>query len=162
FQLRKALGDPSYIVTVPGRGYRFASRVRPVAVTESKDSVVEGQPHAQAATEDEKSVTRTPASASKLRRTMLAASVAAILIISVAVVILQLQPSPKVVRVRQITHSGRVAPYGRVLSDGARLYFTERRGGAQTLSQVPVAGGEPASISTTVPSLTVYDIDPDR
>jgi Tol biopolymer transport system component len=65
-------------------------------------------------------------------------------------------------RVRQITHSGRVAPYGKVLSDGARLYFTERRGGAQTLAQVPVAGGESASISTTVPSLTVYDIDPDR
>jgi DNA-binding winged helix-turn-helix (wHTH) protein len=35
FQLRKALGDRpqdhTYIVTVPGRGYRFAEQVRPVA-----------------------------------------------------------------------------------------------------------------------------------
>jgi len=163
FQLRKALGDPSYIATVPGRGYRFASRVRPVSVTENEDAVVEAQPHAQAGFEEEKGLTRIPASASKLRRAILAASaVAAAIVVALAVVIVQLQPSPKVVRVRQITHSGRVAPYGRVLSDGARLYFTERRGGAQTLAQVAVAGGEPAPISTTVPSLTVYDIDPDR
>ena len=30
FQIRKALGDRAYIVTVPGRGYRFAENVRAV------------------------------------------------------------------------------------------------------------------------------------
>src|SRR5215467_8286557 len=38
FQLRKALGEqgqtPSYIVTVPGRGYRFNQSVRAVPVEE--------------------------------------------------------------------------------------------------------------------------------
>jgi DNA-binding winged helix-turn-helix (wHTH) protein/Tol biopolymer transport system component len=163
FQLRKALGDPSYIVTVPGRGYRFASRVRPVSVTENENDVVETQPRAQVAIQQgEKLAHPTAASGSRLRRTILAASVVAAVIVVAVGVTVQLLPSPKVLRVRQITHSGRVAPYGKVLSDGARLYFTERRGGAQTLAQVPVAGGESASISTTVPSLTVYDIDPDR
>ena len=37
FQLRKALGeraqDSAYIVTVPGRGYRFAQKVRSIPVT---------------------------------------------------------------------------------------------------------------------------------
>jgi DNA-binding winged helix-turn-helix (wHTH) protein/tetratricopeptide (TPR) repeat protein len=41
FQLRKALGerpqDHSYIITVPGRGYRFAQKVRTVAEEEEKE-----------------------------------------------------------------------------------------------------------------------------
>jgi DNA-binding winged helix-turn-helix (wHTH) protein/Tol biopolymer transport system component len=163
FQLRKALGDPSYIVTVPGRGYRFASRVRPVSVTENEGVVVESQPRAQVAMEEEKGLTRRTPVGSKLRRTILAGSLAAVVIVvAIGAVTVQLLPAPKVLRVRQITHSGRVEPYGRVLSDGSRLYFTERRGGEQTLAQVPATGGEPAPISTTVPSLVVYDIDPDR
>jgi len=40
FQLRKALGEKSqentYIVTVPGRGYRFVQKVQPVAEEEEK------------------------------------------------------------------------------------------------------------------------------
>src|SRR5580704_14786114 len=41
FQLRKALGerpqDHTYIITVPGRGYRFAQRVRSIPVEESSN-----------------------------------------------------------------------------------------------------------------------------
>jgi eukaryotic-like serine/threonine-protein kinase len=45
FQLRKALGerpqDHTYIITVPGRGYRFAQKVRTVAEEEEKEGVEE-------------------------------------------------------------------------------------------------------------------------
>src|SRR5215469_3414746 len=41
FQLRKALGDPSYIVTVPGRGYQFASGVRAIPVGGDEEAAVE-------------------------------------------------------------------------------------------------------------------------
>ncbi|MGB7585327.1 MAG: winged helix-turn-helix domain-containing protein [Terriglobales bacterium] len=44
FQLRKALGerpqDHNYIITVPGRGYRFAPQVRAVAEQEEADQIV--------------------------------------------------------------------------------------------------------------------------
>src|SRR5580698_4929004 len=44
FQLRKALGerpqDHSYIITVPGRGYRFVPQVRAVAEDKGADQIV--------------------------------------------------------------------------------------------------------------------------
>ena len=161
FQLRKALGDPSYIVTVPGRGYQFAQPVRAIPVTGNQEAARENPP-SQVVIKEESQTGRPPASASKLRKIFLAAAVSVVVVVAVAAVTVQLLPSPKVLRVRQITHSGRIEPYGQVLSDGSRLYFTERRGGTDTLAQVPVSGGEPTSISTSVPSMMVYDIDPDK
>jgi len=160
FQLRKALGDPSYIITIPGRGYQFAHNVRAVSVSEQQEMVQEGQASPTVPTE----TSRPPAaSRSRLGRTLLILGVAAVVVIvAVAAVTIQLSPSPKVLRVRQITHSGRIEPYGKVLSDGSRLYFTERRGGTEMLAQAPVNGGEPAPISTSIPSVMVYDIDPDK
>lgn len=159
FQLRKSLGDPSYIVTVPGRGYQFAHSVRAIPVTENPEAVLESESASQAVIEARGS----PASASRFRRRLLVGGVAAVaVIVAAGAVTIQLLPSPKVLRVRQITHSGRIEPYGKILSDGSRLYFTERRGGTQMLSQAPVNGGEPLSISTSVPSMMVYDIDPDK
>ncbi|HKF20348.1 MAG TPA: winged helix-turn-helix domain-containing protein [Candidatus Angelobacter sp.] len=163
FQLRKALGDPSYIVTVPGRGYRFAHRVRTIPANDNNEELVPESRLQPVIEKEEIAVDRAPVSATKHHRMLFAALVAVVVLLVAAVALfLSTSPSPKVLRVRQITHSGRVAPFGKVLSDGARLYFTERRGGAQTLAQVPVAGGESTSISTTVPSLTVYDIDPEK
>src|SRR5215471_6941853 len=47
YQLRKALGsggqDPKYIVTVPGRGYRFAEQVEEVPAENGTELVVEGR-----------------------------------------------------------------------------------------------------------------------
>src|SRR5262250_3098155 len=71
-------------------------------------------------------------------------------------------PLPRALRVHQLTHTGRAEPYTRVVTDGSRLYFTERIGGAEVLAQAPVAGGEPTLISTSIPNLLLYDIDPDK
>lgn len=160
FQLRKALGDPSYIVTVPGRGYQFAERVRAIPVTGKQEDSEENHTPSEVVSEDQREAVG--ARPSKLRRLLLAAAVTVIVIVGVAAVTVQFMPAPKVLRVHQITHSGRIEPYGKVLTDGSRLYFTERRGGTDTLADVAVGGGEPESILTSVPSMMVYDIDPDK
>jgi Tol biopolymer transport system component/DNA-binding winged helix-turn-helix (wHTH) protein len=164
FQLRKALGDPSYIVTVPGRGYRFVQGVRAIPAKPDEEIVLEQRPPSRLAIEEEEGqANRSPASATRHRGILVAAlTVAVVLLVGAAVDVLSYPPPPKILSVRQITHSGRVEPFGNILSDGARLYFTERRGGTETLAQLPVAGGEPELISTTIPSLTVDDIDPGR
>jgi Tol biopolymer transport system component/DNA-binding winged helix-turn-helix (wHTH) protein len=167
FQLRKALGeraqDPSYIVTVPGRGYRFVQGVRAIPAKVDED-IVPGKHPLPVVVEEETSLAeRLPASASRLRRMLLAALAVAVVFLSgAAVVLFSSSPPPKVLSVRQITHSGRVEPFGKILTDGLRLYFTERRGGTEVLARVPVTGGDPVPISTSIPSLTVDDIDPTR
>ena len=60
FVLRKALGEtagePRYIVTVPGRGYRFAEKVRVVHETEEvEDLVVESHSRSRVVIEEEPS-----------------------------------------------------------------------------------------------------------
>jgi eukaryotic-like serine/threonine-protein kinase len=75
FQLRKALGDRSqdstYIVTVPGRGYRFAQKVHTpaIAVAEAEEHgiVVESHTRSQVLIEEKGLVTRViPSAAQKL------------------------------------------------------------------------------------------------
>src|SRR5262249_2323443 len=44
-------------------------------------------------------------------------------------------PAPKVVGFTRITHSGRVDPWGRLVSDGSRIYFLEREGDHWNLAQ---------------------------
>jgi DNA-binding winged helix-turn-helix (wHTH) protein/Tol biopolymer transport system component len=168
FQLRKALGetaqDPSYIVTVPGRGYRFVHGVRTVPAKADEDIVLENHTGSQLVIEQAASLPeRAPASATRLRRKLLVAALTvAVLLLGAVVLFFIVSSPPKVVSVRQITHSGRVEPQGKILTDGLRLYFTERKGGTEELAQVQVAGGETELVSTSIPSLTLDDIDVSR
>jgi Tol biopolymer transport system component/DNA-binding winged helix-turn-helix (wHTH) protein len=167
FQLRKALGEraqyPSYIVTVPGRGYRFAQRVRTIPAQADEEIVLESHSRSRVVIEEESPPERTPATAAKARAIRVATWFAAALVALVAAALLRTpEPPPKVVGVRQITHSGRVKPYSKVVTDGSRLYFTQIAGGTGALAEVPAGGGEPTLISTSVPSLEVYDIDPGK
>jgi len=79
-------------------------------------------------------------------------------------------PPPRVLRTVQLTTSGRAYWGGteqeflpKIVTDGARIYFTETRGGASTVVYAPVVGGETVPIPT--PSQAVHpvlaDISPD-
>jgi hypothetical protein len=57
----------------------------------------------------------------------------------------------------QLTHYGQAETTGGLGSDGTSLYFGERHGRIWGLARVPVGGGEPAPIRTTVPSPFVRD-----
>ena len=101
FQLRKALGEraqeSTYIVTVPGRGYRFAPRVRTTPIGVDEEIVVANR--SRTVVEEETLAGGSPATS--LRRTALIASIviAAILLGMAALVLPTLSP-PKVLAVR--------------------------------------------------------------
>jgi dipeptidyl aminopeptidase/acylaminoacyl peptidase len=71
-------------------------------------------------------------------------------------------PLPTVLKITQITHFGRVDPTSRLVTDGRRLYFVERKGGRYTLAEVPVEGGEPVPVPTPFPNTALYSISPDH
>ena len=183
FQLRKALGeraqDSSYIVTVPGRGYRFAQKVR--ALPMGDDIVLESFSRSRVIVEgklggrildqgpeiallpprDGKALPAPSARWSPLRISSLV--IAGVLLGAVLVwIFLRPAAMPAVARRVQLTHIGMAEPFGQALSDGTRIYFTERLGGIQSLAQVSEQGGEPSLIPTSISGPIVFDIDRQR
>ncbi len=187
FVLRKALGetteDHRYIVTVPGKGYRFVGELRTLAaqIEIQDDLIVESRTRSRIVVEEE--IGETSANEPTLSlggggQRALPGQVSAgrphwpwifsftIFVIALGAVGLWAAyspaPAPKVLRVVRLTHSGRISPYSKVLTDGSRLYFSETTGGAWGLTQVPIAGGEESPIATSLPSVILQDIDPTR
>ena len=183
FQLRKALGDrsqdSSYIVTVPGRGYRFAPKVR--ALTREEDDIVleshsrvrmviDGergngsnarnfpllQSHSQALPS---AVLPTKWHWHRLAPVALMAAAMGALTVWVY---LRPIPMPKLARTVHITNSGRVEPFSQALTDGPRIFFAERAGGKRSLAQISNQGGDATVVPTSVEDITIHDIDRQR
>jgi serine/threonine protein kinase/Tol biopolymer transport system component len=53
-------------------------------------------------------------------------------------------------------------PKSSLVTDGARIYFSEEKGGQFLLQQVSTAGGESAPLGAPFASADIYDISPDR
>jgi Tol biopolymer transport system component/tRNA A-37 threonylcarbamoyl transferase component Bud32 len=68
-------------------------------------------------------------------------------------------PPPKVLRTVQITSDGRDKG-GTIVTDGARLYFSENVAGQNVLAQVSVTGGETVLITTPFQNTFLLDISP--
>jgi eukaryotic-like serine/threonine-protein kinase len=68
-------------------------------------------------------------------------------------------PSPRVLRTVQITSDGR-EKYRPIVTDGARLYFSEDTGGSFVLTQVSITGGETVTIPTPFQNNILLDISP--
>ena len=165
FVLRKILGEtaggPRYIITLPRRGYRFAAEVRTVVEENERKQTVTEIPSALPPVIEVEHRTKQKALLAR-GWLLLAGSIMIIAIFAGLAALMYPLPLPRALRVHQLTHSGRAEPYSRVVTDGSRVYFTERMGGADVLAQAPVAGGEPTLISTSIPNLQLYDIDPDK
>jgi Tol biopolymer transport system component/DNA-binding winged helix-turn-helix (wHTH) protein len=71
-------------------------------------------------------------------------------------------PVPRVIRTVQLTHSGRVDPWTKLVTDGSRIYFNERAGDHWNLAQTSLAGGDSQVIAAPFPNTVVLDISPDR
>jgi len=191
FLLRKALAEESdssaMIVTIPRKGYQFAAEVALVSetvgmVANKEPSKIEGKLVVQdlqavtrivmeEETEEETELPQEhhlkalPALDSRKwgRRSILLSVLTAVLVGAVAVwAFLTPRPMPKVLRSVQLTQFGRAEPSSPVVTDGSRLYFTERIGGSWWLAQVAEQGGQPTVISTSVPGLALFDIDHSR
>ncbi len=69
-------------------------------------------------------------------------------------------PPPRVSNYVQLTNDSR-GKFWPLVTDGARLYFTEPSGAGWAVMQVSVAGGTPVEIPTPFPNTQISDISPD-
>jgi len=152
-KLREALGDeaetPGYIETVPRRGYRFLAPVEPGVPLPTPAA-----PTAVGARPDLIGDRRAAMRPSQLQRRwwIALAGVAALVAAGMVVALLLRAPlAPEVLGIHQITHTGHrkgTAHYIRpvIVTDGARVYFTDLVAGQPTPMAVPAAGGDAVPI----------------
>jgi Tol biopolymer transport system component/predicted Ser/Thr protein kinase len=104
--------------------------------------------------------------ASVLRRSRawIAVAIVSLLVLVLAVVLLRVPaPPPRVGSSTRLTHDGRPkAPGGTVVTDGARLYFSEFEADHGVLGQVSAGGGEVVPLPTPIHNAWVEDISPDH
>jgi serine/threonine protein kinase/Tol biopolymer transport system component len=86
--------------------------------------------------------------------------VAAAVLIALTVYVRSPEPPPAVVSSTQITNDG--TSKRSLVTDGARLYFSEYVSGHSVLRQVSTSGGETAPVPISLPSADIYDFYPRR
>ena len=176
-KLRAALNDnaenPVFIETVPRRGYRFIAPVEIVAVETSPmmtairiesgddrealelsldDDVPPGK--AQANEDADKRLRRWPA---WWKVVGMAAG-----IVAAMAFFLWPRPEPKLVGVSQLTHIGQVDPWGKLVTDGSRIYFVVRDVTGWNLMQTSVEGGNVQRTPTPFDNTRIFDLSPDH
>ena len=156
-QIRVALNDdretPKYIGTVPRRGYRFVAAVKPSAASQPElEAVTEAAKNNDVPIQPEVRENVGRASVSngrgRLSRSWIAAVGIALATGAAFVLWWKLPlPNPQVTAVTQLTDDGQ-PKWGRLVTDGSRVYFNEGNAGNWKVAQVSVAGGQTAFVDT--------------
>jgi len=177
-KLRAALNDsadnPRFIETVPRKGYRFIapvelSKVESPAITTAirieadepglKDLEVR-LPEGVAVRPCEE-----PLKAAGQKRLGPHWWEALLILVGVTALLtygLWPRPEPRVLRVRQLTHSGQVDPWGKLVTDGSRIYFVVRDVTGWNLMQTSVEGGAIQRTPTPFDNTRIFDLSPDH
>src|SRR5947208_1901609 len=71
-------------------------------------------------------------------------------------------PEPHVLKISQLTHTGRVSPGSRIVTDGARLYFVSREAGHSVLMTTSIHGGSVENLISPFEDTAIFDVSPDR
>jgi DNA-binding winged helix-turn-helix (wHTH) protein/Tol biopolymer transport system component len=147
-----------------GRGHALAREPEPIRETPSQAAPTSPVPAAAAALSRQEAREADARGLKPRQRRRLTLGVTAGLTAVVAFAIWGLlpPPAPKVLRTLQVTHSGRVEELSRLVTDGARLFLMERRGGRDSVAQVSNAGGETVPLTTPFPNTELLDISPDH
>ena len=72
------------------------------------------------------------------------------------------RPEARVIRVQQLTHSGQVDPWGKLVTDGSRIYFVVRDVTGWNLMQTSVEGGSIQRTPTPFDNTRIFDLSPDH
>jgi len=177
-KLRAALNDsadnPRFIETIPRKGYRFIapvelSKVESPAITTAirieadepglKDLEVR-LPEGVAVRPCEE-----PLKAAGQKRLGPHWWEALLILVGVTALLtygLWPRPEPRVLRVRQLTHSGQVDPWGKLVTDGSRIYFVVRDVTGWNLMQTSVEGGAIQRTPTPFDNTRIFDLSPDH
>jgi Tol biopolymer transport system component/DNA-binding winged helix-turn-helix (wHTH) protein len=155
-KLRQTLGDsadhPLYIETLSRAGYRFIAPIEKVSVAaEQAAEALHGGVEAGAK----------PRARNRFR----VASVFGLAVVCVGIGMYALVPpasSPKLVRFQQITASGLADGVTDLVSDGARVYFLERKKDGWDTVQTSTAGGETQDVRVPFRNTLIFDISRDR
>jgi len=166
--LRKALGDSPrehrYILTIPGRGYRFAAKVSEETDEESTPLVVEHHSRSRVTIEESRFPdVRTqagPAWRTVVRWAMAAACVA-LLSALIGSVFLP-TTAPHVTSTSRLTQSGRIDDWGNLVTDGPRIYFLERDGAHWNVMETSTRGGVSQRFRTVFPGSNAQIMDISR
>jgi DNA-binding winged helix-turn-helix (wHTH) protein/Tol biopolymer transport system component len=176
-KLRAALNDsrenPLFIETVPRKGYRFIAPVEltvvedPTITTairiESQEDVL-GEFEAPLDTEKvgEEAGSRKKQPEGRLgphwwEAVAILTGVAALLTYG-----MWPRPEPRVLAVQQLTHSGQVDPWGKLVTDGSRIFFVVRDVTGWNLMQTSVEGGSIQRTPTPFDNTRIFDLSPDH
>jgi Tol biopolymer transport system component/DNA-binding winged helix-turn-helix (wHTH) protein len=155
-RLREALGDsadnPTFIETLPRRGYKF---IAPVEKLVGKDGKISGPGNLRESRRGK----------NLLKQTGLVAGVAILALICVAIWRSQPRP-PTVTNTVRITNDGKAkSPFNLPVTDGVHLYFIEGMPWTtgSRIAQLSATGGETTWITTSLQEpLAIYAISPDR
>jgi len=163
-KLRYALGDspenPVFIETVPRRGYRFIAPVQDDGIRPLEPAP--GNGHGPLQSPPDSLVATAPIS----RTAWTAGRLIALGMVVVAACGLLYRaffsPTVRVAQTVRLTNSARVEPWGRITSDGSRLFFLERDGDHWNTRQISVAGGESMPFGTSPRNTKIFDVSPDK
>lgn len=178
-KLRAALNDnaenPIFIETVPRKGYRFIAPVvavpaEPSSVTTAIRVTSNGQPVEDfevasdlvALTESSGADARHSASAHGVYLGWWQAGAILFCLAGIVGYSLWPKPQPRVLAVRQLTHSGQVDPWGKLVTDGSRIYFVIRDVSGWNLMQTSVEGGNSQKTPTPFDNTRIFDLSPDH
>jgi Tol biopolymer transport system component len=166
FVLRKALGESRgeqhYIVTVPGRGYRFVQRVRVVKAEENGEGPPGENPVESTGVAERAPVASAMRATRSTRRWISWATFAVLsLAIIAAIVFRPTVPPPRVLRIRQISQLGSLLYNTKVITDGPRIYFRAWEGHDRVIRYVAPAGGETFPVEKAFPNMDIDDISAD-
>jgi DNA-binding winged helix-turn-helix (wHTH) protein/Tol biopolymer transport system component len=177
-KLRAALNDsadnPRFIETVPRRGYRF---IAPVELCKIESPAITTAIRIEAG-EPASGGLEVPFEIGPARASRQASAKAvherrlgphwweALLILAGVIALLTYslwpKPEPRVVRVQQLTHSGQVDPWGKLVTDGSRIYFVVRDVTGWNLMQTSVEGGAVQRTPTPFDNTRIFDLSPDH
>jgi DNA-binding winged helix-turn-helix (wHTH) protein/Tol biopolymer transport system component len=173
FVLRKTLGaiggDHPYIVTIPGRGYRFSEKVR--LISEDEALVLQRRSRTHVVIDEVTATESAPAPAAPVplpaprprpARLRILLAVALVVAIVAAVTLRPVVPPPRVTRIRQITHLGTLIPNTRLLTDGPRIYFRAWQEKDRVFRSVSTEGGEVSLLEKPMPEVDIDDLSNDH
>lgn len=175
-KLRAALNDnadnPIFIETVPRKGYRFIAPVEsvtpevPTVTTAIRIESSEQELDGLELPLDSDALTAEAwhrAHAEKHARLKwwqgIAILASALLLLTY---LLWPIPEPRVLAVEQLTHSGQVDPWGKLVTDGSRIYFVVRDVTGWNLMQTSVEGGAIQRTPTPFDNTRIFDLSPDN